>query len=225
MDEQEYINTDFEPRIMNIVFQGWFMKHGTSPKAFLSIILCFVVLYLMFIKREEYILFSTGLAAMGVEMLLIFTFQVIYGTIYLKVGAIITIFLLGLLPGAIIGNQTKVKSFVSIILSEIILLFLLFIFFLWLIFIKGELHQLYLLSYCFVFAFFCGYQFPAASKIIEEEGGAAPGAFTADLVGAAIGTLATGTLLIPLWGMQSAIIFLILVKMSSNVMLLFLKDR
>ncbi len=63
------------------------------------------------------------------------------------------------------------------------------------------------------------------SKIIGEEGGAAPGAFTADLAGAAIGTLATGTLLIPLWGLQSAIIFLILIKMSSNVMLLFVKGK
>ena len=225
MDEQEYINTDFEPRIMNIVFQGWFMKHGTFPKAFLTILLGFVVLYLLFIKKEEYILFSTGLATMGVEMLVIFIFQVVYGTIYLKVGAIITVFLLGLLPGAIIGNQTKVKSLVNIILSEIILLLLLFIFFIWLIFVKSELHQFYFLAYCFVFAFFCGYQFPAATKIIGEERDSAPGALTADLAGAAIGTLATGTLLIPLWGLQSAIIFLILIKMSSNVMLLFVKGR
>jgi spermidine synthase len=225
MDEQEYINTDFEPRIMNIVFRGWFMKHGTSPKAFLIILLGFVVLYLLFIKKEEYILFSTGLATMGVEMLVIFTFQVIYGNIYLKVGAVITVFLLGLLPGAIIGNLIKVKSIVNIILSEIILLLLLFIFFIWLIFVKSELHQFYFLAYCFIFAFFCGYQFPAATKIIGEERGHAPGAFAADLTGAAIGTLATGTLLIPLWGMQSAIIFLILIKMSSNVMLLFVKGK
>ena len=38
MDDNEYINTDFEPRIMNIVFQEWFMKHGTSPRAFLLVI-------------------------------------------------------------------------------------------------------------------------------------------------------------------------------------------
>ena len=162
---------------------------------------------------------------MGVEMLVIFAFQVIYGTIYLKVGAIITVFLLGLLPGAIIGNLTKVKSLANIILSEIIQLLLLFIFFIWLILVKSELHQFYFLAYCFIFAFFCGYQFPAATKIIGEEKGLASGAFAADLTGAAIGTLATGTLLIPLWGMQSAIIFLILIKISSNMMLLFVKGK
>ncbi len=141
MDEKEYINTDFEPRIMNIVFKEWFMKHGTSPKAFLLILLGFVALYLLFIKREEYILFSTGLTAMGIEMLVIFTFQAIYGDIYLKVGAIISVFLLGLLPGAIIGNLTKGKGIVNIMLSEIIQLLLLFIFLLWLIFFKSELPQ------------------------------------------------------------------------------------
>ena len=120
---------------MNIIFQEWFMKHGTSPKAFLLILLGFVVLYLLFIKQEEYILFSTGLATMGIEMLVIFTFQVLYGYIYLKVGAIITVFLLGLLPGAIIGNLTKSKGLINIIFSEIMLLLLLVIFFLWLNFL------------------------------------------------------------------------------------------
>ncbi|MDY6972794.1 MAG: fused MFS/spermidine synthase, partial [Thermodesulfobacteriota bacterium] len=28
LDKNEYVNTDFEPRLMNIVFQEWFMMHG-----------------------------------------------------------------------------------------------------------------------------------------------------------------------------------------------------
>jgi spermidine synthase len=198
MDEKEYINTDFEPRIMNIVFQEWFMRQGTSPKVFLTILLGLVVLYLLFVEKEEYVLFSTGLATMGVEMLVIFIFQVIYGTIYLKVGSIITVFLMGLLPGTIIGNLTKDKSSRIIILTEVIQLLLLFIFFIWLRFFKSELHQLYYMGYGFAFAFFCGYQFPAVAEIIGEEKGPAAGCLTADLMGAAVGTLAIGTLLIPL---------------------------
>jgi spermidine synthase len=104
LERKEYINTDFEPRVMNLIFQEWFMKHGTSPKAFFLILLVLTVAYLVFMRKEEYILFSTGLVTMGVEMLVIFTFQVIYGYIYLKVGVIITVFLLGLLPGAMMGN-------------------------------------------------------------------------------------------------------------------------
>jgi len=225
LDDNEYINTDFEPRIMNIVFQEWFMKHGTSPRAFLLVFLGLTILYLIFMKKEEYILFSTGLATMGVEMLVIFTFQVIYGYIYLKIGAIITAFLLGLLPGAILGNLFKDKSLLNLIISELILLFLLITFFVWVSFFKNELHQFYFLAYCFVFSFFCGYQFPVATGIIGEDESPAAGCLAADLSGAAIGTLATGTLLIPLWGIQSAIIFLILVKISSNIIILFTKRR
>ena len=46
-------------------------------------------------KKEEYVLFTTGFAAMGSEMLVIFVFQVLYGYIYLQIGAIITA---GLVP-------------------------------------------------------------------------------------------------------------------------------
>ena len=225
MDEKEYINTDFEPRIMNIVFQEWFMKQGGIPKAVVGILFGLVVLYLLFMKKEEYIIFNTGLTTMGVEILVIFTFQVVYGTIYLKVGPIITVFLMGLLPGAIMGNLTKGKSSRNIILTEVIQLFLLFLFFIWLRFFEGELHQIYFLIYGFAFAFLCGYQFPTIAEIIGEEKRPVPGCLAADLAGAAIGTLVIGTLLIPLWGMQSAIIFLILIKMSSNMILLSSKTK
>ena len=225
LNRKEYINTDFEPRVINIIFQEWFMMHGASPKAFILIFLALTILYLIFMKKEEYVLFSTGLTTMGVEMLVIFIFQVMYGYIYLKIGAIITSFLLGLLPGAIMGNFFKDKRLVNLIVSEIVLLGLLLIFFIWITFFKGELHQIYFLSYCFIFAFFCGYQFPAVTGVIGEERSPAAGCLAADLMGAAVGTLATGTLLIPLWGIRSAIIFLILIKVSSNMVILFSRRK
>ncbi len=176
-------------------------------------------------KKEEYILISTGLATMGVEMLVVFTFQMIYGYIYLQIGAIITAFLLGLLPGAVVGNLFAGRKLAGLILSEIILLCLLLIFFVWISFVKGEIHQFYFLTYCFVFSFFCGYQFPSATSIIGEKNSPAAGCLAADLTGAAVGTLVTGTLLIPLLGIQSAVIFLILIKISSTLLLLFPRIR
>ncbi len=225
LDKKEYSNTDFEPRVMNVIFQEWFMKHGTSPKAFFLILLGLTLIYFIFIKKEEYILFSTGLATMGVEMLVIFTFQVVYGYIYLKIGAIVTVFLLGLLPGAMVGNLYKEGNISKLIMSEIIFLGLLLIFFAWVKFFSGELGQFYFLAYCFVFSFFCGFQFPVAANIMGERQSPAAGCLAADLTGAAVGTVATGTLLIPLWGIQAAIIFLILIKISSNMLLLFSKIK
>ena len=88
-------------------------------------------------KKEEYILFSTGLATMGVEMLVIFTFQVIYGYIYLKIGAVITAFLAGTAARApSLGIFLKTKVLSNLIISELILLFLLITFFVWVSFFQ-----------------------------------------------------------------------------------------
>lgn len=222
--KEEYINTDFEPRMMNIIFKEWFLKHGTSPRAFLITVLIFTSIYLMCLKREEYILFSTGLVNMGVEMLIVFAFQVIYGYIYLKIGAIITVFLLGLLPGAAMGNlYKKDRNITGLMVSEVIILCCLLLFFVWNGFIRGELHQLFFLTYGFLFSFFCGFQFPIAARLIGEKRSPAAGCLAADLTGAAFGTLITGTLLIPLFGIQAAIVFLIFVKISSSTIILFSK--
>jgi hypothetical protein len=64
-----------------------------------------------------------------------------------------------------------------------------------------------------------------AANIIGERQSPAAGCLAADLTGAAVGPVATGTLLIPLWGIQSAIIFLILIKISSNMVVLFSKIK
>ncbi|MBW2207523.1 MAG: hypothetical protein JRG79_11480 [Deltaproteobacteria bacterium] len=225
LDKKEFINRDFEPRVINIVFEEWFLKHGTSPKAFFLVILALALIYLVFLRKEEYVLFTTGLSTMGVEMLIIFTFQVLYGYIYLRIGAVITVFLLGILPGAMAANYQKDRGMINLVASEIILLFLLILFFVWVKFFKGELHQGYFLAYGFIFSFFCGYQFPAVTEVIGEERSPAAGCLAADLTGAALGTLLTGALLIPLFGIESAIIFLILVKISSNIVVFYRRGK
>jgi len=148
-----------------------------------------------------------------------------YGYIYLKLGAIVTAFLMGLLPGAMVGNQFKGRGLMPFIVSEIILFSLLVGFYVWISFSEGDIAQAYFLAYGFGFSFFCGYQFPLATDLIGEKESPAAGCLAADLTGGAVGTLATGTILIPLLGIQMAIIFLILVKISSNILVLFPSRR
>ncbi len=221
LDVNEYINTDFEPRLMNIVFQEWFEKYGTSPGYFAVVLLIFAMIYIAFLKREEYILFSTGLATMGVEMLIVFAFQVIYGYVYLEIGAIVTAFLLGLLPGAIVGNIIIDKGIRKLLFSEMFLLSLLVLFFVWIGYFRSELPSICFLIYCFCFSFLCGFQFPIAAGIIGEKQSPAAGCLAADLCGASVGTIATGTVLIPLLGIKVAVVFLILVKISSSMVIMF----
>ncbi|MCP4681361.1 MAG: hypothetical protein GY864_03410 [Desulfobacterales bacterium] len=217
LDTSEYVNTDFKPRLMNVVFQEWFIKHGTSPRYFLFALLVLIIIYLIFMRKEEYILFSTGLATMGIEMLIIFVFQIIYGYIYLKIGAIVTASLLGLLPGAMIGKYCGRNNTLMLLVSEMLLLALLFLSFIWITYFKSELHQIYFLAYCFVFSLLCGFQFPVAANTIGEKNSPAAGCLAADLWGACVGTLLTGAVIIPLWGIQVAVLFLMLMKISSII--------
>ena len=218
--QNKTINTDFNPRLMQLVFREWFTKHGTTPTGFIWVLSGLLVLYFFFMKKEEYILFSTGFTVMGLEMAIIFAFQVIYGYVYLMIGAIITAFLLGLLPGALAGMKWRAESGVKIGVSEGALLVLSAVFLCWSGWFRVPLHPAWFLVFCFVLSFFAGFQFPAVARLIGEDRSPAAGCLASDLCGAALGALVVGTLLIPLWGVGMAVLLLILVKISSGLLLL-----
>jgi spermidine synthase len=225
IDRGEEVNRDLMPRMINIVYREWFSRYDTSPLIFIIILAAVSSLYLCFIKQEEYVLFSTGLTAMGIEMLIIFTFQVMYGYIYLKVGAIVTVFLLGLLPGAILGRSWKGKGASGLLASELAMLCLLFLFLAGGILFKGGMHQIYFFIYCFIFSFCCGFQFPVVTGIIGEASQPIAGCLAADFSGAAVGTILVGAFLIPSLGIQASTAFLILIKLSSSAILIFSRGR
>jgi len=200
INKHEPKNSDFEPR--HIMFKEWFKKHGTSPNWFIAALLSVLALYLSLMKKEEFILFSTGFASMGVEMLLLFSFQILFGYLYLKIGAIITSLLLGLLPGAMIGNRYKKRGKPILIWAEIGMISLLILYLVWTLVSQGIIQEFVFLIYGFTFSLFCGMQFPVAAEKIGEHKSPASLLFSADLIGAAFGTLLIGVLLIPFLGIR-----------------------
>jgi len=218
LEGKGFLNGDFHPRLMRIVFLEWFSKYGTSPLIFLLVLSGVLIVYLLFIRREEYILFATGFASMGVEMLVIFSFQVLFGYVYLEIGAIITSSLLGLLPGVLLGRRRQKNEKRNLVLSDVGILGFLLVFLLWVTLSKIEPHPVYFMLYCFLFSVLCGFQFPVVAQIIGEENSPAAGCLAADLAGAALGTLAIGSLLIPLFGVGCATVVLILAKSSSFIL-------
>jgi len=215
------INHDFEPHLMAVVLKNWFEKYGSSPKVFVVGILIFMIGYGLFLKREEYVLFSTGLAGMGAEMIVVFAFQVLYGYVYLQIGAIVTAFLLGLFPGALTAHRFQGQEKWRLGFSEMILTFLLLVIFGWVSFLKIEPPPVLFLVYCFVLAFWSGFQFPLVARLIGEARSPAAGCLAADLTGAALGTLLMGAWVIPVWGMEAAAGLLIFAKASSMIWLFF----
>ena len=217
------VNSDFEPRLMRAVFREWFDLHDTSPALFISVAAGLLAVYLIFMKRSEYVLFSTGLATMGVELAVIFAFQVIYGYIYLKIGAIVTAFLLGLLPGALIGKRWAQGGKGLLLASDIVMLAFLLLFYFWTIRFSTAPGAVSFLIYGFLFSCLCGIQFPAAARLIGESTSPAAGCLAADLCGAAVATIAVGAFWIPFFGIRQAMVFLILIKTSSSLVIMFSK--
>jgi len=212
------INRDLKPCLVNIMLKEWFEKFNTSFKSFLVIFISLSILYVIFIKKEEYILFSSGFCLMGMEMLIIFLFQIIYGYIYLKLGIIITIFLAGLLPGSILGMKAEKALNKKLIISEILIIIMILICLFWVFYFQRKnfntFYSLFFL-YPFIFSGICGFQFPLIAKVIGEEKSPAANCFAADLIGASIGTISIGILFIPVYGIVYTILVIILLKLIS----------
>jgi spermidine synthase len=151
---------------------------------------------------------------MGSEILVIFAFQIFFGYIYFQIGIIVTVFLAGLLPGALWGRRLATRARRVLILTDSALIGLLAATFA-AVHAGDRLGPAFYLLLGFAVSFACGMQFPAALRLRGDDGRAATGVFSADLIGAALGTLVTSTILIPYLGITGAIGALMGLKLLS----------
>lgn len=200
VDRNAPINYDYNPKLMRIMFDQWFVKFDSSPLYFQLCVGLFLFFYLMTRTKPEFLLFSTGFSVMGSELLVIFVFQIFYGYIYTQLGVIVTIFLAGLMPGAILGHRLSRygRKFLALIDGGFILLLGLFICALW--WSDRSIDIWLLLLFSFFVSLLCGCQFPAAYTLCGNDRKGAANAFSADLMGAAFGTLVPTLLLLPYLG-------------------------
>lgn len=208
-------NSDVSPQLMRLMFSQWFAKFSTSPSGFIAGLLVLLLIYFVRLTKEEFVLFSTGCMTMGCEILVVFAFQIFFGYIYLQIGLIVTVFLAGLLPGAWFGEKWRKRGERLLTITDTLLIALLGLFILALHSIPQWLPVSFFLAFGFAVSLACGFQFPVALYL---RGGGNPAiirTFSADLIGAACGTLATSVLLIPYFGIIWAAAALIGLKMMS----------
>jgi spermidine synthase len=214
MDPEVPPNSELAPYVMRTVFSEWFAKFHSSPLGFMIALAFASALYVWRASRVEFVLFSTGWMTMGSEILVIFAFQIFFGYIYFKIGVIVTVFLAGLLPGALWGRRLASRAQRVLILSDAALIGLLGATFA-AVQTGDRLGQTFYLLLGFAVSFACGLQFPAALRLRGDDSRAATGVFSADLIGAALGTLVTSTVLIPYLGITGAIGALLGLKVLS----------
>jgi spermidine synthase len=219
MDPTTPINVDTSPYFMRLMFSQWFAKFQTSPIGFFLVLSVLSAIYFFRITREEFVLFSTGCMTMGSEILVIFAFQIYFGYIYLQIGIIITVFLAGLLPGAWLGNRLHRKGKPLLVLTDGLLIVFLALFILSIDSFSDRLPVSFYLVFGFAVSLTCGFQFPLALYLIGNDNAAVTRTFSADLIGAAGGTLFTSAVLIPYAGILWTAAGLIGLKLISLLMI------
>jgi spermidine synthase len=224
MDPASPPNAELTPYVMRTVFWEWFAKFDSSPLGFIGGLAALLVLYFYRISRVEFVLFSTGWTAMGSEILIIFAFQIFFGYIYFKIGLIVTVFLSGLLPGAVWGRRLAHRPRRVLMLADAGILALLGVSFV-LVHAGDRLPQAVYLLLGFMISLACGLQIPPALRMMKDRSAAVTGVFSADLIGAAFGTLVMSTIWIPYMGITGAIGGLILLKLVSLLMAGMLHEK
>ncbi|MBC2711268.1 MAG: hypothetical protein HGJ94_09815 [Desulfosarcina sp.] len=208
-------NLDLSPRLMRLEFFGWFERHGESPRWFALVLTVAALVYLLQISRPQWVLLTTGCVNIGAEMLTIFTFQVLYGYIYLQIGVLVTVFLAGLLPGAWAGGRFAGNRRRALMTGDLLLCLLLLLFALFLVAARQGMPPTVLYGFGLAVSFCCGFQFPLALMVSGDSTAAASESFSADLVGAAIGVLLVSLVLIPFLGLLWATLCLAGIKLIS----------
>ncbi len=216
------VNLDTSPFLLRVMFQQWFARFATSPLPFTVAGVILLILYLCRCRREELVLFSTGFVIMGSETLVIFVYQILFGYVYEQIGLLVTVFLAGLLPGAWLGERLRQRRNFkkSLALCDAFIILLLAMFLLALVTAHDQLQPGFFLLFGFAISLLCGCQFPLALALGGGDNPAAARAFSADLIGAACGTLLTSLLLIPFLGILWATAGLILVKAAGMAAIL-----
>lgn len=156
---------------------------------------------------------------MGSEILVIFAFQIFFGYIYLQIGIIITVFLAGLLPGAWLGSRLHQRGRQILAIIDGFLIVILTVFILAIVNFADRLPVAFYLAFGFAVSLACGFQFPVALSLEGSDNAAATRVFSADLIGAACGTLLTSVVLIPYVGILWAAGGLIGIKLVSLILI------
>ncbi len=232
LDNKAPVNRDFLPISYYNQLLLWISYFKINILYFAVALLLILIILLFVLKPVNLGLFGGGFAASSIEVILLISFQIIYGYVYQMIGIIIMIFMAGLAIGSLymkkiipvfnINNYIKVQ--ISIAIFSILLPFILLLMDL----IKTNsviVHSVFFLLTLLI-AILTGMQFALASKIQKKNiSSAAAESYSSDLLGSAFGALLTSAFLIPLLGIIKVGIVLGLLNILITVIILLKRKR
>jgi len=174
-----------------------------------------------------YSLTSSAFLGMAMEVLLLFYFQNMFGSLYYKIGIIIALFMIGLSVGAIYSSRFLVFSknpYAVFVKLELVASLFAFSIPLWISsFSPGEKWVELLIFFLVIIAgIFTGLELPLGSNFyIESKTSIARAAAlvdTADHLGASFGAFLSGVFLLPLFGQNNTAYLLGIIKLLGVIL-------
>jgi spermidine synthase len=221
----QVVNTDMRPAAYLYNLMLWAEVHGGTVLTRLTMlkerhiligtgIILALVSFLIFNKRKQVLLFSvftTGFSGMSFVLAALLAYQAIYGYVYEMIGALSAFFMIGLWGGTLLAKQLKNPPGTLLLLETLTILLVLVSPFLF----KAEF---FFYGVIFISGMLTGGQFSAASLSFGEP---APGGtlYATDLLGSFLGALLPSLILIPLFGIVHALLFIAFVKLFSALMI------
>jgi len=204
------VNDDFAPVLYYSRLLFWLREFDFAFGALEAGLLLVLAVYLLRIRPVPFAIFSTGFAASSLQVVLLLGFQILYGSVYHKLGVIVTMFMLGLAVGSFVANRmlarwhrrglVKIELALAVYAAAVPAALMA----LGRIAdptLSAAMSQTAVPILTLGLATLVGMEFPLAGK--ADFAGVAPTAsrlYLADLLGAAVGALLVSTLLIPLIG-------------------------
>ncbi|MCM8770985.1 MAG: hypothetical protein NC936_03850 [Candidatus Omnitrophica bacterium] len=233
------LNTDFRP-IAYFYFSRLWLEKFSTPLYFLFVLLGGGILFWSLYKLYKYhlnllqyryyvFIFLLGFIGMLVEMILVLSFQALYGSVWWQMGVLFAAFMFGLWAGALLTRvpEENVSFFSKVRLNILLGVFLIFTLLLFAILplFKNLCGVCLLMLFPFLLAligFILGRGFPLSGYMALGEGPlekVSSMLYAADLWGGALSALLTGLLIIPLLGLRGALMVGLIMQVAALVVI------
>jgi spermidine synthase len=223
-NKTSYINKDFNPVSYYLQLVQWldYFEFNYWIPAVIILVIIFFALYKTNLVGAG--IFCAGFSASSIEVILLISFQIIYGYVYQVTGIIITIFMAGLAAGSKyyekIIKKNDLVSFSKVQFSLAVYFFLFPLIMQLLSLVKDNVIVVHSVFYLMTFsiALLTGGAFALATKIEKGKVSSIVSRFySIDLIGSALGALLVSALFIPLIGVNRVAIIIGAVNFVAGV--------
>jgi spermidine synthase len=237
-------NAVFAPSLRGIFSQFERINPGSVVLLFATLLL----LYLFFRPKNRQFLqgsitlsiFTTGFAGMMFDLMIIFTFQSMYGYVFSWIGILVAAFMAGAAGGALLITSVlgRIKNHLKIFkLIELAIICFCIAFPVVFLAVPTDpgnpevflLFKLLFLSLTFTSGFLTGSQFPLANKLYLEKSPnlsqTAGLLYAADLLGGWLGGIVGAVVLLPVLGLTGTCLTVGLLKLTSFTVISTQRDR